>query len=89
MKFRCYIDMLRPPYLWGCSKNFMFGDYIESSCHEFYVSDVEISSGLDPCSPYSVNRISSEVTYIAGKYPNDNFLYGPASTRQNKTIIYP
>ena len=73
MRFKATFRLAHQPVLMGCSKS---KGSIKSSCHVFSVSDIK-SVLLD-----------AEVTLVAWEYPG-NSLHGPASSKSDRTIIYP
>ena len=90
MQFQAKFCLLQQPYLWGCSKQFQFESDDASSCHELVATDVKLNTSFIKYSSQScpVSEVPSDVTYVAGRYTK-SFLYGPASTSNDKTIIYP
>ena len=85
MKFHAKISELGIPCLWGPDDD---KDY--RSCHEFSVQSVNIQEKFMEYSSRSrpVTEIPSDVSLIAGKYP-DGFLHGPATSLTSKSIMYP
>ena len=76
MRFQATFRLTQQPVLMGYSKSSKSSSTIESSCHVFSVSDAKS------------DHLNAEVALVAWEYP-DNSLHGPASSKSDRTIIYP
>ena len=83
MRFNGTFRLIQQPVLTGCSKDSKTASTFETSCHVFAVSDVKCEGHLG----YNSSS-AAEVTLVAWEYAS-NSLHGPASSKLERTIIYP
>lgn len=84
MRFFATYRLAQQPRVTGCTRESKYETYLKQSCHEFSVRDVTVD--VNEMKYYSV--AAAHVTLAAGKSSED-FLYGPASLKKDRTLIYP